>query len=148
MARKTPTSRAKAVQTALALAITVLQDERVRAQLRRAPTAAREWAEDRRDLRDGTASPSDRLHELNPANRFGQRGIERRLDALQRNVRLAFPTPSAHDAVAVYRAIDELDRAASISASMPVTKRRAAHRRITAELDRLEAALVDAVLPS
>jgi hypothetical protein len=38
----------KAAQGALLLAVSVLQDERVREQLRKAPIAAREWAANRR----------------------------------------------------------------------------------------------------
>lgn len=136
-----PMSSRKVAQGALMLAITVLQDERVRAQLRRAPATAKQWAD---QLRDG--SDPNVLGRFDPTRRFGQRGIERRLNALQANVRLAFPDPSGRAAVAVYQAIDDLDRATAISATMPVTKRRTAHARISAEIDRLESALVDAVL--
>lgn len=139
-----------AAKTALMLAITMLQDERVRQQLRKAPAAAQRWAEQRRteQRRLTTGQRDGRLRKLDPTQRFGQRGLERRLTALQRNVRLAFPDPSAAEATAVYRAIDELDRATSISATMPMAKRRTAHARISEELDRLELALVDAVLPA
>jgi hypothetical protein len=139
-----------AAKTALMLAVTMLQDERVRQQLRKAPAAAQRWAEQRRteERRLTTGQRDGRLRKLDPTQRFGQRGLERRLTALQRNVRLAFPDPSAPEATAVYRAIDELDRATSISVTMPLTRRRAAHARISEELDRLELALVDAVLPA
>jgi hypothetical protein len=143
-------AKKKATKTAMMIALTLLQDERVREQLRKAPSAAKRWAEQRRteQRRLMSGRHDRRLRKLDPTQRFGQRGLERRLTALQRNVRLAFPDPSAADATAVYRAIDELDRATSISATMPMTKRRTAHARISSELDRLELALVDAVLPA
>jgi hypothetical protein len=128
-----PSPTAKLAKTALVVALTALQDERVRTQLLRAPAAVRSWAEERRAL--------------DPFRRFGRRGIERRLEALQRNVATVFPNGSDPAAVAIYRAIDELDRAAAVSATMPLVKRRAAHARISDEIDQLESALVDAVLP-
>ncbi len=143
-----PTSRRKAAQGALLLAMSVLQDERVREQLRKAPVAAREWAASRRAT-DGAASrqePSP-LERLDPTRRFGHRGIERRIAALDRNARLVFPDPANADAAVILQAIDELRRATAISATMPLNDRRKARARISAELSRLEQALVDAVLP-
>jgi hypothetical protein len=121
-----PTSRRRLVQAAVTMAITALQDERVRAQLRRTPQLVRR---------------------IDPTARFGQRGLERRLDALRRNLALAFPDRGAPGAVELARALDELDRALAITATMPLTGRVKAHARIGGELDRLESALVDAVLP-
>lgn len=126
------------------LAITALQDERVRAHVIGAPAAARRWAEQRRADSDGSGPG---LANLDPTQRFGRRGLERRLDALQRNVALVFPDPSDAAGVAIYRAIDELDRATSVSATMPLVKRRGAYSRISDGIAQLEAALVDAVLP-
>jgi hypothetical protein len=136
-----PTSGRKAAKGALMLAFTVLSDERVRAQLRRAPAAAREWAVRRR------AAESAGRSRVDLTARFGQRGIERRLAAVDRNVSLVFPDPRDPDAAPIHAAIDELSRAAAISATMPLTDRRRAHARIGTELRRLELALVDAVLP-
>jgi hypothetical protein len=121
-----PTSRRRLVQAAVTMAITALQDERVRAQLRRTP---------------------DLVRRIDPTARFGHRGLERRLDALRRNLALAFTDRSAPGAVELARALDELDRALAITATMPLTGRIKAHARIGGELDRLESALVDAVLP-
>jgi hypothetical protein len=142
-----PTSRRKAAQGALLLAMSVLQDERVREQLRKAPIAAREWAASRRatDVAD-RAEPSA-LERLDPTRRFGHRGLERRVAALERNARLVFPDPNDADGVVIMQAIDELRRATAISASMPLNDRRKARARIATELSRLEQALVDAVLP-
>jgi hypothetical protein len=142
-----PTSRRKAAQAAVLLAMSLLQDERVREQLRKAPVAAREWAASRR-VADGTERPSaGALERLDPTVRFGQKGIERRIAALDRNARLVFPDPTDPNGPVILDAIDELSRAASISATMPLNERRKARARISDELTRLERALVDAVLP-
>lgn len=113
---------------AIMLAITALQDERVRTQLRRAP-----------DLLQ--------FDRLDPTRRVGQKGIERRLVALRANADAVFPDRTDPSAAAVHRAVDELSQAATISATMPLNERRRARSRITTELTRLEQALVDAVLP-
>lgn len=139
-----PTSSRKAAKGALMIAVTLLQDERVRAQLSKAPAAAREWAAQRREMAEPRESAAARF---DPTRRFGQKGVSRRLIALQRNVHLAFPDPTTPEAVAINRAIDELERAVVLSATMPLNERRRARGRISAELRRLELALVDAVLP-
>jgi hypothetical protein len=141
-----PTSRRKAAQGALLLAVSVLQDERVREQLRKAPIAAREWAANRR-ANDGDQPETSTLERLDPTRRFGHRGLERRVTALERNARLVFPDPNDADGAVILQAIDELRRATAISATMPLNDRRRARARITTELSRLEQALVDAVLP-
>lgn len=142
-----PTSRRKAAQGALLLAVSLLQDERVREQLRKAPAAAREWAASRRSADAAAATTPRRLERLDPTRRFGQKGIERRLSALERNADLVFPDPTDRDGAVIFQAIDELSRATAISATMPLNERRRARARITSELTRLERALVDAVLP-
>jgi hypothetical protein len=142
-----PTSRRKAAQGALLLAMSVLQDERVREQLRKAPIAAREWAASRRATDAADRAEPSTLERLDPTRRFGHRGLERRVAALERNARLVFPDPNDADGVVIMQAIDELRRATAISASMPLNDRRKARARIATELSRLERALVDAVLP-
>lgn len=148
-----PTSRRRAAQGALTLAMAALQDERVRAQLRKAPVAAREWAANRRAADSmgiasaGPTSGSSLIDRYDPTARFGQRGIQRRLDALERNADLVFPDPTDQSGAMIFQAIDELGRAAAISATMPLNDKRKARSRITAEITRLERALVDAVLP-
>jgi hypothetical protein len=129
--------------------MSVLQDERVREQLRKAPVAAREWAAARRaaDATGDRSSPSP-LERLDPTRRFGHRGLERRVAALERNARLVFPeAANGDDGTVILRAIDELRRATEISATMPLNDRRRARARIAGEVSRLEQALVDAVLP-
>ena len=147
-----PTSRRKAAQGAVMLAMSVLRDERVRAQLRKAPVAAREWAAHRRAIDVGTSTNDQHilptaLQRYDPTQRFGQRGIERRIAALERNADLVFPDPTDRDGAVIFQAIDELSRAAAISATMALNERRRARSRISTELNRLERALVDAVLP-
>ncbi|HUS42410.1 MAG TPA: hypothetical protein VMY16_07060, partial [Ilumatobacteraceae bacterium] len=78
---------------------------------------------------------------------FGHKGLERRIAALDRNARLVFPDPADADGGVILQAIDELQRATSISATMPLNDRRKARARITTEVTKLEQALVDAVLP-
>ena len=138
-----PTSGRKIARGAVMIAVAALQDERVRAQLGKAPATVRSWAASRRNADRDTST----LGRLDPTQRFGQRGIERRLSALQRNADQIFADRTTEPGLSMHRAIDELGRAASISATMPLNERRRARGRITTELTRLELALVDAVLP-
>ena len=140
-----PTSSRKAAKGALTIAIALLQDERVRAQVNRAPAAARDWAAQRRQTNAMRLGAGNRL---DPTQRFGQKGIRRRLAALERNVSLVFPDSTGADATAIYQAIDELERAVAVSDTMPMAERRRSRGRISTELGRLELALVDAVLPA
>jgi len=128
--------------------MSVLQDERVREQLRKAPVAARQWAATRREAEAGNTAGATGFERLDPTQRFGQKGVERRLAALERNADLVFPDPTDRDGAVIFQAIDELNRAAAISVTMPLSERRKTRSRITTELTRLERALVDAVLPS
>jgi hypothetical protein len=144
--RRSPMPSSKLVRGAVMLAIAALQDERVRAQLAKAPAAARSWAAARRSTGDDQSQGG--LSRLDPTQRFGQKGIERRLSAVQRNADLVFPDRDDPTGSAIHRAIDELARATAISETMPLNERRRARSRITGELTRLEVALVDAVLPA
>jgi hypothetical protein len=123
-----PTSSGKVARGAIMLAIAALQDERVRARLRR-------------------ATGKLELERFDPTQRFGTKGIKRRISALRRNADAVFPDRTDPAAAALHRAIDELARATTISETMPRSERRRAQARITDELTRLEQALVDAVLP-
>ncbi len=120
--RPIPLPSSKVAKGAAMLMIALLQDERVRAQLGKAPDAARALAS-------------------------ANRGIERRLAALQRHADAVFPDPDDPTGAAMHRAISELARAAEISSTMPIIERRRAHARIRAEMTRLELLLVDTVLP-
>jgi len=156
-----PTSTRKVAKGALMIAVTMLQDERVREQLRKAPGAAREWAAQRQAVRTDVIDvdssevgapkrrpPTESMRtRLDPTQRFGQKGIERRIAALERNVDLVFPDVDDESGDVIRRAVEELSRAVAVSATMPSNDRRKARGRIDAELTRLENALVDAVLP-
>ncbi len=140
-----PATSRKLVQGAVMLAIAALQDERVRNQLAKAPAAARAWAATRRSSDRETTTG---LGRFDPTQRFGQKGIQRRLSALQHHADLVFPDRNDPTGAAIHQAIDELNRATAISETMPLNERRRARGRITSELTRLEVALVDAVLPA
>lgn len=142
-----PTSRRKVAQGALVIALSLLQDERVREQLRKAPDAVRDWAGKRRTVDSGSSQRFEQLDRFDPTRRFGHKGIERRLTALERNADLVFPDPTDDNGAVIFQAIDELERATAISATMPLKERRKARLRIASETTRLERALVDAVLP-
>ena len=141
---------------AVSFAVSVLQDEHVRSRLRRAPDAARDWAERHRVERDTEGrDPSDSLlRRVDPTARFGRRGLDRRLGAMRRNVGLAFAHRGADEAfadpqaAAVLDAVEALARAVVIASSMPLSRRTRAYHRISGELAALELALVDAVLPA
>jgi hypothetical protein len=80
--------------------------------------------------------------------RLGQKGLERRLAAVQRNLAIAFPDESDPNFTTVARAVDALSRAVTVAGSLPLMSRKRAHRRIDDERGRLEHALIDAVLPN
>ena len=118
-----PLPKSKVTRGAAMLLVAALQDERVRAQLAKAPAAAREWA-------------------------AANRGIERRLSAVRRHADAVFPDRSDPSGAAVHRSIDDLSRANEITATMPLAERRKAQARIKTELARIEMVLVDAAMPS
>ena len=120
--RPIPLPSSKVAKGAAMLLLAALQDERVRAQLGKAPDAARAWTS------------------ANGAS-------ERRLSALRRHADAVFPDPDDRTGAEMRRAIAELSRAAEISSTMPIIERRRAHARIRAEMTRLELVLVDTVLP-
>lgn len=142
--RRPSRKQAELAMAAVSFAVSVLQDDRVRDRLRSAPRAAKDWAERHRPLRE----PGDEsvLRRVDPTSRFGRRGIERRLGAIRRNVDLVFGDRRDADAGAVFEAVDALERALVLTATMPVTARTRARHRIAGELAALELALVDAVL--
>jgi hypothetical protein len=118
-----PLPKSKVTRGAAMLLVAALQDERVRAQLAKAPVAARDWA-------------------------AANRGIDRRLNAVRRHADAVFPDRSDPSAAAVHRAIDDLLRVNEIAATMPLAERRKAQARIKTELTRIELVLVDAAMPS
>ena len=139
-------SKKEVASKALALALSALQSESVQNQLKRAPEAVMNWA------REASSRPSSGriragAQRLNPAARLGQRGLERRLENVTANVTLAFGENGASTRPEVWAALAEVQQAVEIAASMPTVKRKKMHRRIDEQLDALENALIDAILP-
>ncbi len=120
---------------ALALAQHVLANEEVRKRLVAAPVAVMDWANKQRHQRRGTSS------------HFGQGALERRVESLGSVVQRAFPDPADPGRIEVVQAVESLRVALAIAKPMPFVQRKKAHRRIDSQLDQLEAAMVDAVLP-
>ena len=84
----------------------------------------------------------------NPAEHFGQRGIERRIAGLRQGLALAFGEKAVTEWPEIFEALAEIDRAAKVAAALPLTKRQRLLHRIGGQLDKLELALADAALPT
>lgn len=145
---------------AVELAVKYLRSDAGKAQLRKAPELIR-WARqlaargrpypdaiDTTATEDGQraiASPQSAPgRRLNPSERFGRRGLQRRIDALRRGVGLAL---HGERKTQLEHALDELDRALAVAATLPVLKRQRLQLRIDRQLGDLESALLDAALP-
>ncbi len=101
-----------------------------------------------RDRRTGSGSAPSGVRTLRPDPRgSATRASNGASPRWNDNADLVFPDPTDQDGAVIFQAIDELSRAAAISATMPLNDRRRIRSRITTELTRLEQALVDAVLP-
>ena len=139
---KNPTEAAGLGAVAIQLALKALKSEAVLEQLRRAPTVVVDWAADRRG---GGARAA--LLRFNPADRFGQRGLERRLEHLDQAFTLTFGDRMGTSRPETWAALDELQRAITVAAGLPALKRKRMHLRIDNALDELETGLIDAVMP-
>jgi hypothetical protein len=135
-----PTSTTKLVAGAVIVAQRILANDEVRRRLTEAPKVAVDWASSRR------ATMKQRGPKL--TERFGQKGLQHRVDSLGTVVSRVFPDPSDPARVEVLKAVESLDVALEVAAPLPLTKRRKAHVRIGHQLAELEASLVDAVLPA
>ena len=135
-----PTSTTKLVAGAVIVAQRILANEDVRRRLAVAPKAAVDWATTRRT----------EMRQRGPklTERFGQKGLQRRVDSLGNVVSRVFPDPADPARVDVLKAVESLDVALQVAAPLPLTKRRKAQTRIDHQLAELEASLVDAVLPA
>lgn len=98
-------------------------------------------------LRDGGRRKA-RGNRFNPAEHFGQRGVERRIAGLRQGLALAFGDDAVNHRPEIFEALAEIDRAAKVAASLPFSKRQRLLHRIGAQLDKLELALADAALPA
>jgi len=135
-----PTSTTKLVAGAVIVAQRILANEEVRRRLTNAPKVAVDWASSRRS----------EMRQRGPklTERFGQKGLERRVNSLGTVVTRVFPDPTDPARVEVLKAVESLDVALEVAAPLPLTKRRKAQSRIDHQLAELEASLVDAVLPA
>jgi hypothetical protein len=135
-------SKATLMAGALAVAQQILASDEVRHQLASAPRGVIHWAKKKQAER--RASGPGRF---DPTARLGQKGLERRVESIAGTLALAFPEPDDPGRQELTDAIVRLRLALAVANPMPLVKRKQAQMRIDKELDTLEAALVDAVLP-
>ncbi len=133
-----------ATSKAVSLAQNALQNENVRKQLKEAPDQIAKWARTQKAALQSSATGKSLL---DPLMRFGQQGLERRLEAIEAHVEIAFPQESDAGRIATLRAALELRKALIVSSSLPLVARKKVHLRIDGEIGQLEHALVDAILP-
>jgi len=144
--KKKPKTKTDLGVVAIQLAVKALKNPAVQEQLSRAPAAVVEWATERREqMRSGQLGAA--MSRLNPADRFGQRGLERRIEHVSQGITLAFGERSGTSRVELWNALDELERAIAVAGGLPMLKRKQMHMRIDNELDELETGLIDALLP-
>ncbi len=139
-------AKAELSSAALGLALAALKSDAVHQQLMRAPQALTDWAAEKRS-RPSSGQLRAVAQELNPATRFGQRGLERRHEKLVSAVTMAFGERSTTSRPEIWAVLDELDQSIAIAKGLPTMKRRKMHGRIDDELDELEMGLIDALLP-
>jgi hypothetical protein len=120
----------------------VLANEDVRKALAAAPQNVIRWASRKREEYKASGA-ADRL---NPTKRFGQRGLERRINSISSVAEQAFPGPNDPGRAELFEAIDRVRLALGLAAEMPLVKRKQAQARIGKELDEMESVMVDAVL--
>jgi len=136
-------SKAKLATGAIVVLQQVLANEDVRKALAAAPQSVIRWATKKRDEYKASGA-TDRL---NPANRFGQKGLERRINSLFEVSSSAFPERNDPGRAEFLDSIDRMRLALGVAAEMPMTKRKRAQAKIARQLDELEAAMVEAILP-
>ena len=138
----TKKSKATLMAGALALGQQVLANEEVRNRLASAPRAVVEWANKKRAERRANGAGR-----FDPTARFGQKGLERRVESIAGALALAFPERDDPGRGELTQTIVRLRLALAVARPLPLVKRKQAQIRIDKELGVLEAALVDAVLP-
>jgi hypothetical protein len=134
-----PISKKKMAAGAIIVVQQLLANEEVRKRLADAPRSVMDWAAKRRVEMKG--------RRVGVTDRFGHKGLEGRVDSLERVVDRAFPAADDPGRVEMAQAIESLRIALAVAKPMPLVQRRKAQARIDRQLDDLEAALVDAVLP-
>jgi len=136
-------SKAKIATGAAVLLQQVLANEEVRKALANAPRDVIRWATKKRDEYKASGAAG----RFNPTQRFGQKGLERRINSLFEVSASAFPERNDPGRAELLDAIDRLRLALGVAAEMPLAKRKRAQARIGKQVDELEAAMVDAILP-
>lgn len=144
--KQNPKNAAGLGAAAVALAVKALKSPEVQAQLRRAPAVVMAWAADNKRQSSGGGAGTT-LARFNPADRFGQRGLERRIEKLGQNFTLTFGEREDTSRPEMWAALDELQKATTVAAGLPALKRKKMQMRIDDELDELEAGLMNALLP-
>lgn len=125
----------------IGLAGAALKNPAVQELLKAAPAAVMKWAKEtsRKRKERGLSRPG-------VLDRLGQAGLERRLAGLREVVDKAWGSPAAPGRAEVDRALQSVDAALHVAGRLPVVKRAQAHRKISAQLDKLENSFMDAVL--
>lgn len=82
----------------------------------------------------------------NPADRLGQRGLERRLSGIRQAIEAAVPAESDGRAELLAE-VTSLESALTAAAALPLLRRRSAHARIDDRLDMMEKSLIARILP-
>ncbi len=135
-------SKATLMAGALAVAQQVLANDEIRRRLASAPRGVIDWATTRRAERRATGAVR-----FDPTARFGQNGLERRVESVAGALALVLPRADDPGREELTQAVVRLRLALAVARPLPLVKRKQAHIRIDKELDTLESALVDAVLP-
>jgi hypothetical protein len=135
-------SKATLLAGALAVAQQILANEEVRRRLAHAPAGVIDWAKQKRSERRITGGGR-----LGLADRFGHRGLERRVESIAGALGMAFPNAKDPGRVELTTAIERLRLGLAVAKPLPLVKRKQAQMRVEKELTALESSLVDAVLP-
>lgn len=83
-----------------------------------------------------------------PADRLGQKGLERRVANVRRTVEEYFVTGEVEGHAELLLQVERLEKALGASSDLPLMKRKSAHSRIDSQLDRIEVALMNALIPT
>jgi len=143
MMAKKIVSKAKLATGAAVVVQQLLANDDVRRALANAPRTVVTWSSKKR----AELKASGATDRLDPRNRFGQKALERRINSLFEVSSAAFPGRDDPGRTEMLDAIERLRLALGVAAEMPMTKRKRAHAKIGRQLDDMEAAMVDAVLP-
>lgn len=138
----TKKSNAGKATMVISIATAVLQSPAVQEFLKTAPASVMKWAKETARQRKEAGMPRPKV-----LDRFGQAGLERRLAGLSDVVDKAWGSPGAPGRAEVETALKSMEAALHVADSLPMVKRAQAHRKIGAQLDKLEQSFMDAVLP-